>query len=177
MKTLSDLGTGQLVWRYPETRDGVFELIAGGAVAGWLRFDDRAGEHSVGELDGHRWTFQHSSGGLPRVTVREDPSTELVAEFVPWLTGGGVVTFAGGRRYCWNRSGIWSPTWCFRLQGEGQTSSICVSQQSGPLRDGGTVRVCGDAAGLPEAPVLLLLAWYLRVLAFELLTEAIPVVG
>lgn len=177
MKPLSELGARDLAWQFPQTQDGAFELHADGAEVGWLRFDEQPGAHSVGELNGQRWTFEHTGGAFPRVTVRKENAAQATAEYVPWLTGGGVVTFAGGLRYCWNRSKLWSPTWCFRRQGEGHGSSVCVSQHAGPLRDGGTVKVCGNAAGLPEAPVLLLLAWYLRVLTFEMLTEAIPVVS
>lgn len=72
---------------------------------------------------------------------------------------------------------VWSPTWCFREQGGARKSSICVSQHAGPLRAGGRVNVCGDVTGLPETPVLILLAWYLRVVEFEMLTHAIPVIG
>lgn len=177
MVTLAGIGVRELLWRYPQAPDGAFELSAEGATRGWLRFDERAGAPSLAELDGRRWTLEHTSEAHPRVIVRKENADEIVAEFVPWMTGGGVVTFADGQRYCWNRSKIWSPTWCFRRQGEGHAPSVCVSQQSGPLRDGGRVKICGDFAGGAEAPVLLLLAWYLRVLAFERLTEAIPVVG
>ncbi|HTQ57085.1 MAG TPA: hypothetical protein VMI94_21600 [Bryobacteraceae bacterium] len=173
MGTLS-IGTGNLVWQYPQRPDGVFELRVDGAELGWLRFENQPGADSIAELDGQRWSLRHTKGLLPRVTVRRENSNEPVAEFVPGLTGGGTVTFTAGPRYCWNRSKIWSPTWCFRRLGEGQGSSICVSQESGPLHNGGKVRICGNAAGLPEAPVLLLVAWYLRVLAFEKLAENIP---
>ena len=174
MKTLSELKARELVWQYPEKADGLFVLSVDGEEVGGLRFDDHPGAESEAELFGQRWTFQHTRGPLPRVIIRRE---EQVAEFVPWLTGGGTLTFSDGRRYCWNRSSIWSPTWCFRLQGGAQKSSICVTQQAGPLRGGGRVRVCCDAAGLPETPLLILLAWYLRVVEFELLTDAIPVIG
>ena len=177
MLTLSDIGMRDLVWRYPETEDGAFELSADEARLGWLRFDERAGAPSVAELAGQTWSFQHVGGALPHVKICKGNSPDAVAEFAPRLTGGGVVSFASGSSYCWNRAKIWSPTWCFRRQGEGQGSSVCVSQQAGPLRDGGRVKICGKAAGLPEAPVLVLLAWYLRVLAFEMLADSVPGTG
>jgi hypothetical protein len=54
---------------------------------------------------------------------------------------------------------------------------VCLSQQSGPLASGGKVMVCSNAVHLAETPILVLLAWYLRVLAFEKLTESIFVFG
>jgi hypothetical protein len=164
----------ELVWRYPQTAGSPYELSTATGTRGWLRFDERPGALSVGELDGRRWTFQHTGGSHPRVAIGHGDASAPVAEYVPWLTGGGVVSFAGGPSYCWNRSKIWSPTWCFRRQGESRGCSICVSQRAGPLRDGATVKVCGEAALLPETPILVLLAWYLRVMAFEILTESIP---
>ncbi|HEV2446560.1 MAG TPA: hypothetical protein VGS58_11580 [Candidatus Sulfopaludibacter sp.] len=174
--TASSLSACELTWRYPRSENSAYELSAGGEIRGRLRFDERAGTQSTGELGGQRWTFSHSGGAHPRVTIAREGSPEVIAEFVPWLTGGGVVTFSGGPGYCWNRAGIWSTTWCFRRQGESR-GSICVSQQAGPLRDGARVRICGEAAQVPETPVLVLLAWYLRILAFEILTETIPGVG
>ena len=123
-----------------------------------------------------RWSFEHTAGSHPHVIIRQHGSPLTLAEFAPRLTGGGIVTFATGERYCWNRAKIWSPRWCFRR--EGADSAVCVSQQAGPLTEGGKVGICCDAAArLPEVPVLILLAWYLRVLAFESLTGAIPGVG
>lgn len=177
MGALSQLGARELVWRYPRAENGAFELSAGGAELGWLRFDERPGISSVGELGGERWTFRHTGGPRPRVTVSKENSPDVIAEYQPRASGGGVVSFTGGPDYCWNHARIWSPTWCFRRQGPEAGSSVCVSQQAGPLRDGGRVKLCGDFTSFPEAPVLVLLAWYLRVLAFEMLTESIPVTG
>ena len=176
MSALSEVGARELTWRYPQTRNGPFELWADDASLGWLHADERPGAESLAELDGQTWTFQHSTAALPRVTVRRESSSDIFAEYVPRLTGGGVVSFASGARYCWNRWKIWSPTWCFRREGAPK-GLICLSQEAGPLRDGGKARIRGDAAALPEAPVLVLLAWYLRVLDFEELVEQIPGIG
>ena len=174
MTTLSELQTRELVWQFPRSDEHAFELRAAGEPFGWLRFDDRLGTRAVGELNGQEWIFQHTGGPHPRVIIlREDES--LVAEFTPRPAGGGIVAFTSGARYCWNRARIWSPQWCFRREGE--TSSICVSQHAGALTEGGKVNVCGKAAQLPETAVLVLLAWYLRVVAFETFTGEIPAVG
>jgi len=176
MNALSEVGARELTWRYPRTHNGAFELLVGETKLGWLHVDERLGSQSLAELDGQTWKFRHSAGALPRVIVCKENSPDILAEYVPRLTGGGVLSFASGVSYCWNRSKIWSPTWCFRREGAPK-GSVCLSQEAGPLRDGGKVRICGDAAALPEAPVLVLLAWYLRVLAFEELMEQIPGVG
>ena len=175
MTTLSELGTRELTWQFPRKENEAFELRADGEEFGRLRFDDASGVRAIGELEGRRWVFQHTGGTHPHVIVFKEDSASPVAEFVPRLTGGGTVSFASGARYCWNRAKIWSTQWCFRREGE--TSSVCVSQQAGALTEGGKVNVCGKAAHLPETAILVLLAWYLRVLAFETLIETIPTVG
>ena len=58
-----------------------------------------------------------------------------------------------------------------------QKSSVCLSQEAGPLMQGGKVSVCCGAADLPETPVLLLLAWFLRIMDFEMLMEGIFRIG
>ncbi len=54
---------------------------------------------------------------------------------------------------------------------------MCLSQETGSLTQGGKVSVCCGSAGLPETPVLLLLAWFLRIMDFEMLVEGLFRVG
>jgi len=54
---------------------------------------------------------------------------------------------------------------------------VCLSQEAGPLRQGGKVSVCRGAADRPETPILLLLAWFLRIMDFEMLVEGLFRVG
>jgi len=158
--------TRELYWQFPRAENQPFELRAEGKGVGWLHFDDAFGARAVGELDGSRWIFDYHCAAHPHVSIVAAGSKATVAEFVPRVTGGGTVTFTSGASYCWNRARIWSPQWC-----------ICLTQQAGPLVEGGTVQVCQEAAQRPETAILVLLAWYLRVLAFETLVEAIPAVG
>jgi hypothetical protein len=175
MTRLSEAAIHELTWRFPKRENQAFELYAAEQEFGWLRFDDAAGVRATGELNGRQWIFQHSDGPHPHVRIFLADGVTPVGEYLPRLAGGGSVVFANGARYCWNRAKIWSKQWCFRKEGEG--SSICLSQHSGPLAEGGKVNVCGKAAQVPETAVLVLLAWYLRVLDFETLVEKIPSVG
>lgn len=161
----------ELAWDYPASERRVFVLRAAGVEVGWMRFQEEPWLRSAGELSGGRWTFERTAALRPHVTVYSEDSQDVVAELVPSFTGGGMVSFATGARYCWKRANIWGTRWCFRR--EGQASSVCLSQQAGPLISGGKVTVCCGAADLPETPVLVLLAWYLRVLDFEMFTEGI----
>ena len=175
MTTSSALASSEIAWAYPDRAHPAFVLRAGREEIGWLRFEKDIGAQSTAELEGHRWTLEHNGLHHPRVTIRDQASNRAVAEFTPCLTGGGVARFPNGRLFCWTREHIWSGTWCFRCKEN--KSTVCVSQETRPLTAGSRVTVCSDAAQLEEAPVLVLLAWYLRVLEFEMLTESVVVCG
>jgi len=166
--------TRELIWEYPEQEGQPFILWDEGVKAGWLQFQQEPAG-STGEFRGQRWVFHYSARLHPRVTVYRGDSQSVLAEYVPCLTGGGWVSFDSGVRYRWKRADIWGGRWCFR-QAE-QKSSVCLSQEAGALAQGGKVTVCCGAAGLPETPVLLLLAWFLRIMDFEMLVEGIFRVG
>jgi hypothetical protein len=166
--------TRELIWQYPEQDGQPFLLWDNGVKAGWLEFHEEPAE-STGEFRGQRWAFRYSARLHPRVTVHRGDSEEVIAEYVARFTGGGLVSFDSGVRYRWSRSDIWGARWCFR-QAE-KKSSVCLSQEAGPLVHGGKVSLCCGAADLPETPVLLLLAWFLRIMDFEMLVEGIFRVG
>jgi len=174
MPVLSELRTRDLTWQFPQSLNGRFELEAAGVVVGWLRFDDPFGARAVAEIEGKTWEFDYNCSPHPSVSVFPKGSRSPIAEYCPRLIGGGIVTFASGACYCWSHARVWSSQWCFRREGE---AAICMSQQSGALREGGKVRLCERAAEFPETAILVLLAWYLRVLAFESLTKSVPAVG
>jgi len=166
--------TRDLIWQYPEQEGQPYMLRDHEEEVGWLRFHEEPAA-SIGQLEGKRWVFRYTTRLHPRVTVCSEDSQRVVAEYVPSLTGGGLVSFDSGVRYRWRKPGLWGDKWCF-CHAE-QRSSVCVSQEAGPLTHGGKVSVCCGAADLPETPVLLLLAWFLRIMDFEMLVEGIFRVG
>ncbi|MCL4402744.1 MAG: hypothetical protein M1436_08800 [Acidobacteria bacterium] len=167
--------TRELVWSRPEPGRPEFVLRAGGEEIGWVKFEEGVGSRSAAAFQGRRWTFERTGAVHPSVTIRAQEGPDPVAHFVPHLAGGGVVSFASGARYCWNRAHIWSASWCFRREGE--RSAVCLSQHAGPLMGGARVNICCERAAAPETPLLILLACYLRVLTFERLAESISVCG
>ncbi|MGP8242952.1 MAG: hypothetical protein ACLQVN_00360 [Bryobacteraceae bacterium] len=174
MTSLPESKIRQLVWQYPETEGQPFVLWDEGVKAGWLQFHEGPVD-STGEYRGQKWVFRYSTHLHPRVTVYRGDSEQVLAEYVHCFTGGGLVSFDSGVRYRWKRTDIWGARWCFRRAEE--KSSVCLSQEAGPLTQGARVSVCCGAADLPETPVLLLLAWFLRIIDFEMLVEGIFRVG
>jgi hypothetical protein len=151
--------TTNLQWIAPVLPHEPFRLTAHGQPVGWLRCEDESGKRAEGELDNRRATFEHRSEAHIAIG-----SGDLSGEFTD-----GAVHFSNGAHYQWTRHNIWGTKWCFRR--EDAKSSICVDQESDSLQTGGKVTLgCGGGIQ-PETPILILLAWYLRVLAFERLVN------
>lgn len=161
----------EMAWLHPLAGDRTFVLHSGGRQIGCLRFEDEPGARSPAELDGRRCTFERTGAYRQCILVRDAGSDAVVAEFTPLLSGGGVAAFAGGRKYLWTRERLWSSRWCFRSKE--QSSSVCVSQEVGALMNGGKVAICSGAMERAETPVLILLAWYLRILEVVELSESV----
>ncbi len=166
MTAFMEIGNRELIWISPHAPHEAFVLRAAGREIGRLSFADEAGVKATGEIEGHRWNFERTAFPEACITIRQDGSSDPAAVF-----SACVVAFASGVSYRWTRRGLLHGRHCFRRQ-DGK-SSVCVSQQAGPLLSGGKVEICCDAARSPETPLLVLLAWYLRVLAFEKLAEAV----
>ena len=163
MTTSTDPGKRELEWMAPAAPHQPFVLSAHGERLGWLLFEDEDGRRAQGELDGRRWTFERAGLAHPHVIIRAE---DVVGEF-----SGHVVSFATGARYRWSHTSFWGDTWCFHR--EGDKTSVCVTQQSGPIQTGGKVSLCCGGGPQPETPILVLLAWYLRVLDYgKLIAEA-----
>jgi hypothetical protein len=172
--TSTGLEATELEWEYPRTPDDPYVLRAGASQVARLWFAEEPWEKSYAELTGCRWTFAHTSGRHMRITIsRGDPEAD-VAVFERTLTGG-TVTFTAGARYCWRKRGLRPGRWCFRR--EDDSSSVCVSQLAGPVVTGAKVTICPGAASQPETPVLVLLAWYLRILEYQAEIDRMYVVG
>jgi hypothetical protein len=174
MTSWPESNTREMIWQYPDEEGQPFLLWDEGKKAGWFQFYQEPAE-STGEFRGQKCVFRYSARLHPRVTVYRADSQDVLAEYVPGFTGGGLVSFDSGGRYRWKRSDIWGTKWCFRRADD--KSSVCLSQEAGPLIEGGRVSVCCGMADLPETPVLLLLAWFLRIMDFEMLVEGIFRVG
>ena len=161
----------EFTWEYPNENHSDYLLRAGDRPVGSLQFAPQ----STGQFEGVTWTFERVSIPHPAINVKVPGSREVFAHFLPGVAGQGVVTFAGGRRYRWTRVHPWSNEWCFRS--DAGRSAVCVSQNAGALAGGAKVTVCSKESELPETPILILLAWHLRLLEFEHLSESIVLCG
>ena len=171
--TTSSLAGTELTWSYPDRTARAFVLHVGDRQVGRLHFDTATSACATAEFEGTWWRFEASASAYPAVRIHAEDADEAIGEFTACPTGGGVVEFRNGARYRWVREHVWSLHWCFRCAE--QKSRVCISLESGPLVRGGKLAICAEAADREEMPVLVLLAWYLRVQDFARLSDSIIV--
>ncbi len=166
--TLSEAGRCDLLW--VESRHGrwAYDLLAGDEAIGHLFFATDSGSRAIGEIDGQRWTFEHHESSQPQVIVRDELDPEPLATFTQRWTGAAVVKFRNGSEFFCQRSHVWSTTYCFRRNS--RKGSVCISQEA-PAKPGSRVTICGEAIGMAETPVLVVLGWYVEILMAERFVE------
>lgn len=174
MTSTAKTETRDMIWDYPKEEGKPFVLRDESGALGWLEFHEEP-EITLAAFGGNQWAFRYTTGLRPRVTIYRADSDEPIAEYAPSILGGGIVSFTAGSRYRWKKLDLVHERWCFRSLRD--QSAVCLQQESGPLAQGGKVSMCCGAAEQPETPILLLLAWFLRILDFEMLVEGIFRVG
>lgn len=159
-----DLVVGQeLEWSQPKAMRRFFTLMNGPSEIASLRFESRS--LATGEYNGGTWTFKRTGFLSPKITVRPGGSDGDCAVFTPGWTGSGTVAFATGPRYHLRPSNFWRTEWTF----EAEDGRVLATLSGRPhlFKQGGIATLTEVAANLAEAPVLLLLMWYVRVLIHE----------
>ena len=155
--------SGQLVWAPSSSSARRFDLRAGEQAVASLTFDKDVGSLATGRGPGGVWTLKRAGFLQPRVTVREAGSEYDVAVFRPTWTGSGDVEFRTGTRVHWRPFGFWNSEWAF-VQGTERLVTFHWLPDTAALD--ARVEFTVAAMAMPEFPVLMLLGWYLRVLAF-----------
>ncbi|HLY16123.1 MAG TPA: hypothetical protein VKR61_02810 [Bryobacteraceae bacterium] len=158
-------GGQELEWRQPEALRKSYQLTGDGGELATLRFESAFGSLAAGECGAGKWTFKRSGFLSPKVTVRPAGLESSLAVFTPGWMGNGWVVFSWGRRYHLKHTSFWGTEWVF--EAEDGTPVVTLSAKTGFLKQGGISTVAPSAAGLQEAPILLLLIWYVRVLMNE----------
>jgi len=163
--SLAEAAGHQLEWRQAEFLHRAYQLMDKGQELGLLVFESSSGSRATANCGGHAWTFKRTGFFATRVTVREPGSDDDLAVFTTTWTGGGSVTFNWGPCYHLRKKNFWGTEWAF--EGADGTAAVSLSGVHGVFKEGGAASVAPSAAGLPETPVLLLLIWYVRILANE----------
>ena len=172
MLTLRPDLSDRLVWTPSSTSSRRFELRSGDEVAATLTFDKAVGSLATGRTNAGTWTFKRAGFLHPCVTVRDLGSEYDLAVFRPNWTGSGDVEFRGGLHVHWRPFGFWNSEWAF-LRADERLVTFHWLPDTAALD--ARVEFSVAALTLAEAPVLLLLGWYLRVLAYQEAAAGAPV--
>ncbi len=156
------LDPGELEWVQPEAFRRFYQLTRDGRVMATLEFEKLGGSLATGQYGQSAWTMKRAGFLAPRVIVRQAGSAQDLAIFTPIWNGSGWLVFGSGRRYQLRSKNFWATEWAF--EAEDGTPALVLNGPSGFLQHGGHAIVTEFGASLPEAPLLVLLIWYLCVL-------------
>lgn len=162
MTTISQLtGTG-LHWKQPHMNEPSFELTGNEGALAKLHFKNSFGSYAEGEVDGQVWTFKRQGFLNTYVAVRKKGAEANIAVYKnnTW-SGGGTLELPDGRKYPAN-SNFWSDR--FEFSSESGKPLIQYTHITG-FKLHAQLEVLPGAALLDDIPWILLLGWYLAVMA------------
>jgi hypothetical protein len=162
VRPISETAGQELVWIQPAARKREHELRAGDDVVATLRF--QRGSLADAEAGADHWTFKRQGFWQPRVTVRVPGSDADVAVFRPHWAGGGTLEFADGDTARLSSANFWQSQWVWQEKDE---PLMLFKGRHGIVKAKGAVEIQPGAAGRPDAPLLVLLGWYLILLHAE----------
>jgi hypothetical protein len=151
-----EVAGGQLLWVQPHN-GLVFELRGGDEVVGSLRWERNS--LARGETAGQQWTFKREGIWHPHVTVRIAGSDVNLGLFHPDWTGGGRLEL--GRQLRFSASSFWRPQWDW-TDGD---QPLVHFERRGMFKLESHVQIEKAVAASPDVPLLVVLGWYLLVLA------------
>jgi len=152
-----------LLWVQPRLIRREFELRAGRDVVATLAWRGFVGWSARGETAEGRYRFRVRNPFFGDVVVHPGDSDSETAVWKPRMFGAGTVRFPGGRTFrlhpahFWNRRGF--------VEDETGATLFLLLLRFRWLRLEASVELEPGAERVAELPVLLLLAWYARLLA------------
>jgi len=154
---------GDLIWRRPSVFSRELILEAGSEELAALRWEKWFSFDAIAESADGLWTIgrRRSASLFGDYVVRDPASGDEVAGFKRSWRGTGVVRFASGAEYPWNREGFWHP----RHFWAAEDGRPLISFRS-VLGFGRSYEMDVDppARSLAELPVLVLLGGYVMAL-------------
>jgi len=132
-----------------------YELTANGVVLGSLQRVGFWKPASHAEFQGQSWSFQRS--GMANTKVLQEPGPRLMAEFKANWLGGGMLTFADGRKFQLTAKGFWRPVWSWiNDRGETLVEAMPHNKSVVLLGAAGAENYQSDS----YLPVLIMLSWH-----------------
>lgn len=164
--------TGQ--WRKVKATRRTFSLRAEDRLVAGLRFEKSSGSLATADTATQRYTFKRTGFFRPSMTIREAGAPTDLAAFKPNWDGGGLLTFADGRRFEWRRTSTWSFEFNWLDTDARALLRLAPLPKSKIEAD---VTVTPDGSNSSELPLLLTFGFYLSVLAVDELVAVSGAMG
>jgi hypothetical protein len=162
MKTIRSVVDHELTWSQESVFKSEFELRFGGEPVATLRLPKMIGTKGVAESGDGSWTFERIGFWKMKTDVTDGRSSVVLGSYASnaWKPGG-VLQLPNGKKFTFWRSG-WKRTAEFRTE-EGEP--LFQIQYRGSFRVSASVRINRLALQTPELPWMVLLGFYLGVMA------------
>ncbi|HEU5181670.1 MAG TPA: hypothetical protein VFW45_12845 [Candidatus Polarisedimenticolia bacterium] len=160
MRPQPELPQAGMKWKKLGIFSRRFELCREDQRFGSLEWQSVLGSQARGEILGSVWSFRRHGLLKAMVTLRR-PGTEAAAGIFRYgWSGDGLLELEDGRRYQWKRLSFWGCRWVFLDHAGNEKVRFRLE---GFLHGCATVELADERDG--DVPILVLLGWYLRVLA------------
>lgn len=154
-----DLAGGEpLVWQQRDTLGLNHELQSGDQVVATLKWNWRTGV-ATADAGGHVWTFQKRGVLHPEVRIGVDGQEDAAVFQRRVLTRSGGLELPGLGRLTFVPTGLISRDWEWT---DANGALVRLVHASKVIQRIGRVEVAERARSLKELPLLLMLAWYVR---------------
>ena len=165
MRTIGKAGLQELTWAQPGKHKREYALYAGEEVVATLHWEKPHRQIASGEAAEGHWTFQRQGFLAQHVEVRLGASELEVARFQPNWRGGGTLEFPGGQRFGLRPTSFWNAEWAWTTA----TNDLLlrIKRPARPSHVKGYIDLLPGASALPELSLLILLGWYLVMLAAD----------
>jgi len=155
-----ELPQAGMKWKKLSLFSRSYELRAGDQRFGSLAWGNLFSNQARGEILGSAWTFRRHGILKAIITLRRPGSEAAAGVFRYGWSGDGILELESGRRYHWRRLSFWGCRWAF-VDDAGRDKARF--RLEGFLHGCASVELSEDNEG--DTPLLVLLGWYLRVLA------------
>lgn len=172
IKSIRDLAGQTANWRQPSPLRQEFEMVTGEEVVATLRWKKVGGTTAIARAPEGTWTFKASGFLTPKVTIRLPNSDYDFGTFRSSANGSGILESLGEQKFPWRCVNFMQNAWAF-FDDEGN-KLVQIRPELQGTKPAATVEIGVKASGKQEVGFLVILGWYLLVLAAEDVASANP---
>lgn len=147
-------------------------MVTGEEVVATLRWKKVGGTTAIARAPEGTWTFKASGFLTPKVTIRLPNSDYDFGTFRSSANGSGILESLGEQKFPWRCVNFMQNAWAF-FDDEGN-KLVQIRPELQGTKPAATVEIGVRASGKQEVGFLVILGWYLLVLAAEDVASANP---